>query len=103
MTLSRRLTAGILACALALPSLHAGELPELGDAASNELSPLMEKRIGRQIMNEIRLREPAYLDDSDIEGYINTLGGKLVAASDDPGQGFFFFAISITRGIKAEV
>ncbi|MDR0775580.1 MAG: M48 family metalloprotease [Azonexus sp.] len=94
MTLSRRLTAGILACALALHPLRADELPELGDAASNELSPLTEKRIGRQIMNEIRLREPAYLDDSDIEGYLNMLGSKLVAASDDPGQGFFFFAIS---------
>jgi len=94
MTLSRRLTAAILACALALHPLRADELPELGDVASNELSPLMEKRIGRQIMNEIRLREPAYLDDSDIEGYLNALGGKLVAASDDPGLGFFFFAIS---------
>ncbi len=94
MTLSRRLTAGILACALALQPLRADDLPELGDVASNELSPMMEKKIGRQIMNEIRLREPAYLDDSDVENYLNVLGGKLVAASDDPGLGFVFFAIA---------
>ncbi|MCL2344368.1 MAG: M48 family metalloprotease [Desulfobulbus sp.] len=94
MTLSRRLTAGILACALALQPLCADELPELGDAASNDLSPQMEKQIGRQIMNDIRTSEPAYLDDSDVEGYLNTLGSKLVAASADPGLGFTFFAIA---------
>ncbi|HEX6735364.1 MAG TPA: M48 family peptidase, partial [Azonexus sp.] len=85
MTFSLRLTAGILACSLVVQPLHADNLPELGDIASNELSLQTEKKIGRQIMNEIRLREPAYLDDSDVEGYLNVLGGKLVAVSDDPG------------------
>ncbi|MCL2524154.1 MAG: M48 family metalloprotease [Betaproteobacteria bacterium] len=91
----RRLTAVLLACALALQPLRAADdLPELGDVASNELPPLMEKRIGRQIMNEIRLTEPSYLDDADIEGYLTALGGKLVAASVAPDLGFVFFALS---------
>ncbi|KAB2921409.1 MAG: M48 family metalloprotease [Dechloromonas sp.] len=94
MPFAQRLIAGMLACSLVVQPLHADNLPELGDVASNELSLNTEKRIGRQIMNEIRLREPAYLDDSDVEGYLNVLGSKLVAASDDPGLGFFFFAIA---------
>lgn len=94
MPFAQRLLAGLLACSLVVQPLRADSLPELGDVASNELSLNTEKRIGRQIMNEIRLREPAYLDDADVEGYLNVLGGKLVAASDEPGIGFFFFAIA---------
>ncbi|PKO85643.1 MAG: peptidase M48 [Betaproteobacteria bacterium HGW-Betaproteobacteria-12] len=94
MPFAQRLIAGILACSLVVQPLYADNLPELGDVASNDLSLNTEKKIGRQIMNEIRLREPTYLDDSDVEGYLNVLGGKLVAVSDDPGVGFFFFAIA---------
>ena len=94
MPFAQRLIAWLLACSLVAQPLHADSLPELGDVASNELSFNTEKRIGRQIMSEIRLREPAYLEDADVEGYLNALGGKLVAASDDPGIGFFFFAIA---------
>ncbi|MEY2634051.1 MAG: hypothetical protein RIR00_2705, partial [Pseudomonadota bacterium] len=94
---SRRLGAGLLAGWLALTpvlALRADELPDLGDDSRSELSPLMEKRLGQQIMNEIRLKEPSYLDDPEVEAYLNQIGGKLVAASNDPGYGFTFFAIS---------
>lgn len=94
MTPAHRLIAGFLACLIAFQPLAADNLPELGDVASNDLPLTTEKKIGRQIMNEIRLREPSYLADSDVEGYLNALGGKLVAVSDDPGLGFFFFAIA---------
>ncbi len=83
----------MLAFVLAVPPLCADELPELGDVASNELSLAAEKRIGQQIMNEIRTREPSYLDDPDVETYLNQLGARLVAVSNDPGMGFDFFAI----------
>ncbi|MDR2188900.1 MAG: M48 family metalloprotease [Azonexus sp.] len=91
--ISRRLLAGFLVCALALQPLRADDLPELGDIAASDLSPAMEKQIGRQVMSEI-WRDPAYLDDSDVENYLNALGGKLVAVSNDPGLGFTFFAIN---------
>jgi len=96
MHFAHRLIAGILACSMALQPLRADDLPELGDVASNELSLSTEKKIGRQIMNEIRWREPAYLDDSDVEAYLNQLGGRLAAASNDPGMGFVFFPINDT-------
>lgn len=75
------------------PARTQSDLPELGDAAGAELSLRTEKRIGQEIMNEIRLREPSYLDDPEIEAYLNQLGGRLVAASPDPGMGFYFFPL----------
>ncbi|MGB8883881.1 MAG: M48 family metalloprotease [Azonexus sp.] len=94
MQLVRRFLAGLLACALAAQPLRAEELPELGDIASEELSLAAEKKIGQQIMDEIRWREQSYLDDPDIETYLNQLGGRLVAVSSDPGMGFYFFPIN---------
>lgn len=94
MHLSQRFVAALLACTLALQPVAADELPELGDAASNDLSLSTEKKIGQQIMHEIRWREPPYLDDADVEAYLNQLGGRLAAVSNDPGFGFYFFPIN---------
>ena len=94
MHFSRRLVAGFLALMLIAQPLRADDLPELGDVASNDLPLTAEKRIGQQIMHELRAREPAYLDDPDIEAYLSQLGGRLTAVSPDPGFGFTFFAIS---------
>ena len=91
MRFTPRFLAGLLACTLVGQTLRADDLPELGDVASQELSLSAEKKIGQQIMDEIRWREPSYLDDPDIETYLNQLGGRLVAASNDPGLGFYFF------------
>src|SRR5574343_119576 len=94
MSICRRLTAFVLAITLAAQPLCAENLPELGDVASDDLSLATEKKVGQQIMHEIRWREPAYLDDADIEVYLNQLGGRIVAVSSDPGIGFQFFAIN---------
>uniref|UniRef100_Q47BG2 Peptidase M48, Ste24p n=1 Tax=Dechloromonas aromatica (strain RCB) TaxID=159087 RepID=Q47BG2_DECAR len=94
MLINQRFIAAILACALAIQPLRADELPELGDVASNDFSIATEKKIGQQIMHEIRWREPSYLDDADIEAYLNQLGGRLAAVSNDPGFGFYFFPIN---------
>lgn len=90
----RRFAAGLLAFALILQPLRADELPELGDVASNDLSLASEKKIGQQIMHQIRWRDSGYLDDSDVESYLNQLGGRLVAVSNDPGLGFQFFPVN---------
>lgn len=68
-------------------------LPDLGESAQVELSPAMEKRIGESVMRDIRLREPAYLDDAEVVGYLNRLGRRLAAQSDEVRQDFEFFAI----------
>lgn len=94
MLLAQRLVAGLLVLSLAVPPSFADELPELGDVASSELSLSLEKKIGWQIMNEIRWRDNSYLDDPDVEVYLNQIGTRLAAVSNDPGMGFTFFAIS---------
>jgi hypothetical protein len=45
----------------------------------------MERRIGESIMLEIR-RDPAWLDDPEVNGYLNRLGNRLVRA-ERPNRG----------------
>lgn len=77
----------------ATPQALASDLPELGESARAELSPQIERRIGESIMNEIRLREPSYVDDPEINDYLDRLGRRLVEASANPTGDFHFFAI----------
>lgn len=71
----------------------ADDLPDLGESARAEFSPQIERRIGESIMNEIRLREPSYVDDAEINDYLSQLGSRLVQASGNPSGQFHFFAI----------
>jgi predicted Zn-dependent protease len=71
----------------------ADDLPDLGESARADLSPQLERRIGQSIMNDIRLHEPSYVDDEEINDYLRQFGGRLVAASANPGGDFNFFAI----------
>ncbi|MDR2208443.1 MAG: M48 family metalloprotease [Azoarcus sp.] len=74
-------------------SASAADLPDLGDVVGiDDLSPARERQIGEQIMREIR-RDPALLDDPEVEEYINRLGQRLVAASAETGHSFEFFVV----------
>ncbi|MGZ3236440.1 MAG: beta-barrel assembly-enhancing protease [Burkholderiaceae bacterium] len=74
----------------------AQNLPSLGDSDREELSPLMERKLGEQIMRDMR-RDRDYLDDAPLLEYLNNLGGTLVAARPEArgeaGYDFFFFAV----------
>ena len=72
---------------------YADELPDLGESARAELPPQLERRIGESIMNEIRLREPTYVDDPEVNDYLARLGGRLAEASSNPVGEYYFFAI----------
>ena len=67
-------------------------LPDLGDSAQAELTPQAERRIGEQIMREIR-REPDYVDDPEVSDYVGQVGHRLAAATPDTRQAFEFFVI----------
>jgi predicted Zn-dependent protease len=71
-------------------------LPTLGDAARQDLSPVLERRLGEEIMNDIR-RDHDYLDDDQILEYLNNFGNALVEAAPgargDANFDFFFFAV----------
>lgn len=68
-------------------------LPDLGDASSSVLSPQTERKLGESVMREIRFSEPTYVDDPEINDYLNTLGYKLLSAVPGARQDFEFFAI----------
>lgn len=83
-------------CVALVPRLNAADLPDLGDVAASELSPLAERKLGESIMRDIRARDPAYLDDPEVEDYISAMGRRLVAAGPAPDQEFQFFVIRDT-------
>src|SRR6185503_15912980 len=74
------------------PAPQSVPLPDLGDAGGGELSLQAERRLGEQVMRDIRL-DPSYLDDPEISEYLNALGARLVAASPGARQDFEFFAV----------
>jgi predicted Zn-dependent protease len=71
-------------------------LPALGDTERQDLSPLMERKLGEEIMRDIR-RDRDFLDDGPILEYLNTFGNKLVSARPDArGEAnfdYYFFAV----------
>jgi len=86
----------VLALAVLLcfsPGAVSDGLPDLGDVSQIVLTPLQERQIGQQSMMEIRASKQ-YLDDPEINDYLNQLGSKLVENSNEPGLGFEFFAIN---------
>src|SRR5574343_1033877 len=91
----RRTLASALICLLMVQqgAGMASELTELGDASQDVLTPQMQRRIGEGFYNEIRLRDPAYIDDPEIAGYVNRVGRRLVSASADPNGRFTFFVL----------
>ena len=69
----RRAAVALLCGALAAPPVWAQvRLPSLGESASDEVTVTAEKRLGEQIMREIR-RDPAYLDDPLLLEYLQSL------------------------------
>lgn len=94
MRLARAVFSLTLAVAITGTSVVLAEdLPDLGESARAELSPQIERKLGESIMNEIRLREPSYVDDPEINDYLNRLGARLVESSANPTGDFHFFAI----------
>jgi predicted Zn-dependent protease len=71
-------------------------LPTLGDAARGDLSPVVERKLGEEIMNDIR-RDRDYLDDDAIVEYLNNFGENLVSfapgARGETNADFFFFTV----------
>jgi predicted Zn-dependent protease len=85
----------LLCCALLLLQdvAWSQELPSLGEAAGDDLSPRDERRFGEQIMQEYVRRDPSFLSDTPSVEYINRVGYQLVAASAARHIDFEFFLI----------
>ncbi len=67
-------------------------LPELGDSATVGFSPAQERKLGETALKQIRA-SGGYLNDPEVNDYLNELGARLVAARNDPRYEFTFFAV----------
>jgi beta-barrel assembly-enhancing protease len=68
-------------------------LPDLGDVSQAALTPLQERQIGQQSMLQIRASNQ-YLDDAEVNDYLNQLGDRLVENSPEPSLDFEFFSVN---------
>jgi len=72
--------------------IRAEGLPDLGDVSQESLTPQQEKQIGEQSMFEIRA-DKSFLEDAEVNDYLNQIGYQLVANSNEPWQEFEFFTL----------
>jgi len=68
-------------------------LPDLGDESQSFASPAQERRLGETVMRQIH-GSGGYLDDPEVNDYLNELGHRLVAAQPDSPWDFEFFAMA---------
>ncbi len=78
---------GAAVSAYAMPSL-----PDLGDSSQVAFSPAQERKVGEAIMRQIRA-QGGYLQDPEVNDYLNELGYRLQVASGDTRQDFEFFGV----------
>ncbi len=86
-----------LACAPAgpltgVPVATAEGLPDLGDSSQVALTPAQERKIGEAVVRQIRAAG-GYINDPEVNDYLNELGHRLVAAQPDSKQDFLFFGV----------
>ncbi|MEO8312566.1 MAG: M48 family metalloprotease, partial [Caldimonas sp.] len=88
----RRGVAATVACALALAGPGAwtsagaqSQLPALGDTDSADFTVGTERKLGDEVMREIRV-DPDYIDDPLLLEYLETVWQPLVAASRSLGN-----------------
>jgi predicted Zn-dependent protease len=91
--------AGLACAAPKVPLLKPPDntsLPTLGDTAREDLSPIIERKLGEEIMRDIR-RDHDFLDDDPILEYLNNFGGALVDAAPgargETNADYYFFAV----------
>src|SRR5690625_4389221 len=95
--LTHRLMAGFLAASLAVATGVAAQdtvrLPDLGGSAQAMLSPQEARQYGANMLHKMRSMHMV-LDDPLVHDYLNDVGYRLVAHSDNPQQKFTFFVVN---------
>ena len=65
---------------LVVPTVLAEGLPDLGDSSQSSFSALEERRLGEEIMREVRA-DRTYYDDAESTEYLNSLGTRLTSVT----------------------
>jgi len=79
--------------ASALAVSNFDDLPNLGDASGQVLSPQQDRILGAYFMRQIR-QSGIILEDEEATAYLSGLGRKLATHSENPGHAFTFFLVN---------
>ena len=96
-TLTRRLTYLLLLSCVSLNvaqgvDIDKMNLPDMGDSSGTLLTPTEEKELGEAFFRSLHT-EVDISTDSEISDYIQYIGEKLTASSDEPSRQFHFFVV----------
>ncbi len=78
---------------VAAQSITASSLPDLGDVSQAVLSPAQERKLGDSALLELRA-SGMYLNDPEINAYLNELGQRLASSLPGVKREFEFFAVN---------
>jgi len=94
MRFSRLASALTIACVSVLAAARDPDvrLPDIGSSAASLATPQELREYGAGMLQEMRAYE-LVVDDPLLSDYINALGFRLVASSDHPDSGFYFFIV----------
>ena len=86
--------AAFTALALLMSPVQAqSSLPELGDSSGAVVTGQQERKLGQEAMREIR-GSGAYLNDPEVNAYLNELGQRILTANPGIRERFEFFAVA---------
>ncbi len=89
----RKLGWCLLFFSLSVHSTTTLNLPDIGDSTGGIIGPEFERRLGQAFLSQIR-KQTDIITDPEVETYIQSIGYRLVAQSDNNTQQFTFFVIS---------
>ena len=91
---ARRCISAFLTATLTLSPIAVAQqnLPDLGDPSQAALSVPQERKLGESIIRQVRL-SGGYMNDPEVNGYLNELGNRLVTAIPGSPFDFEFFAV----------
>lgn len=69
------------------------DLPDFGDSAGSVISPEYDRRLGSAFLRQVRRTAPVNYDP-EVEAYIQSIGYRLAANSDENTKQFIFFVIN---------
>lgn len=92
----------LAACMASMATFASGaeyNLPELGQPADTSMSPAQERKLGAQVVYQLRTQQ-SIIDDVELEAYVNRIGRRLAAHTDRSAKLFHFYVID-TDAINA--
>lgn len=92
MRLSVAIAALTFSLAAAIAPAQENRLPDIGSSANELLNPTRQAEYGSMMLSQLRHYD-LILDDPLIDGWLQSVGHRLAAASDKPQQPFTFFML----------